>query len=563
MLVSLLVAAAWAAPVDDLLARSLAEAQKTLATEPEKVHYAALAVTDATQIDVVARSGTLARSDEDHRRVLDVDLRVGDAHRDSTHELRGFSSMKGEDRGEVLLPIGDLSDPAVSFAFEHAVMREIDARYRSAAEKIVVVRANQQVKIEEEDPSDDFQPYKAGLVDRIDVPALTFDRAPWETLLVALSKRIEANAVVDQSSVSVTAGRSEKTFVDTEGARLVHGRVTARLAIQLSAVAADGDVISVFHSVDVHDPAKLPDEATLTKWADEAVADLVALRAAPRATPYTGPVLLSGRASAVFFHEVFGHRVEAHRQKRADEGRTFTSYVGKPITAPFIDVVDDPTVARLAGEDLNGFYVYDDEGSRAQRAVLVDDGQFRGFLTQRSPIEGFATSNGHGRRLAGNAPVARMGNTIVTASQALPTAALRAKLVAEAKAAGLPFAIYVDDIEGGFTLTGRVEPNAFNVRASRAYKVFVDGSPDQLVRGIDLVGTPLVAFNQIIAAGDTPEVFNGYCGAESGWVPVSGVAPPLLFKRLEFQVKEKGQDRPPLLPRPSVQRNGAAALEVE
>lgn len=563
MLVTLLAFAAWAAPLDDLLVQSLADATKALATEPEPVHYAALAVTDVEQIEVVAREGTIARSDHDRRRVLDVDLRVGDAHRDSTHELRGFSSMKAENRSEVLLPIGPLDDAAVGFALRHAVTREIDARYREAAEKIVVIRSNQQVKIAEEDPSDDFEPRATPTVDRLAVPALSFDALAWEPAAIALSQRLEANPLVDQAGVSITAARTEKTFVDTEGARLVHGRTAARLSIQVSAVADDGDLVTVFRSVDVHDPQRLPDVATVTKWADLAVADLVALRAAPRATPYTGPVLLGGRASAVFFHEVFGHRVESHRQKRAEEGRTFADYVGQAITAPFIDVVDDPTVAKLAGEDLNGHYTYDDEGTRSSRAVLVDDGVFRGFLTQRSPIQGFPTSNGHGRRLAGNAPVARMGNTWVTASQTLPMAQLRAKLIAEAKAEGLSYGIFVDDIEGGFTMTGRVEPNAFNVRASRAWKVFVDGRPDQLVRGIDLVGTPLVAFRQIVAAGDTPEVFNGYCGAESGWVPVSGVAPALLFKRLEFQLKEKGQDRPPLLPRPSTISSGSAARETE
>ena len=115
---------------------------------------------------------------------------------------------------------------------------------------------------------------------------------------------------------------------------------------------------------------------------------------------------------------------------------------------------------------------------------------------------------------------------------------------------GLTLGEIVEDIAGGFALTGRMMPNAFNIRAVASWRIYADGRPDELVRGIDLVGTPFVAFSNLIAAGDTPEVFNGTCGAESGWVPVSAVAPPLLFERLEFQLKEKGQDRPPLLDKP-------------
>jgi chemotaxis protein histidine kinase CheA len=100
-----------------------------------------------------------------------------------------------------------------------------------------------------------------------------------------------------------------------------------------------------------------------------------------------------------------------------------------------------------------------------------------------------------------------------------------------------------------------------DVRASTTWRVYADGRPDELVRGIDLVGTPLVAFDNLIAAGDDPMVFNGTCGAESGWVPVSAVAPSILFRRLEFQLKEKGQDRPPLLAKPGLPEDGSSMTE--
>ncbi len=328
--------------------------------------------------------------------------------------------------------------------------------------------------------------------------------------------------------------------------------------IQIQTTADDGDAVHVFESWDVHTPDRLPKRDALLKRADELVERISALSEAPRGQPWTGPIILQGRATAVFFHEVFGHRVEGHRQKSAHEGKTFAEQVGKPILPAFIDVYDDPTVAQLEGEDLNGLYAYDDEGTPASRANLVEDGIFQGFLMGRSPIEGFSESNGHGRRMAGRAPVSRMGNTIVEASETVTTDKLREMLLAEVEAQGLEFGIIVEEIDGGFTMTGRQMPNAFNIRASASWRVYADGRPDELVRGIDLVGTPLVAFGNLIAASDTREVFNGHCGAESGWVPVSGVAPAMLIKKLEFQLKEKGQERPPLLAKPDVKSDGAA-----
>ena len=83
------------------------------------------------------------------------------------------------------------------------------------------------------------------------------------------------------------------------------------------------------------------------------------------------------------------------------------------------------------------------------------------------------------------------------------------------------------------------------------YKVFADGRPDELVRGVDIVGTPLAALTKIVATGDTAEVFNGYCGAESGSVPVSAASPAILISELEVQKKESSTDRPPILPPPA------------
>jgi len=545
-LVAILAAAS---PLQDAMVAEMERADEAFSKLEHPPHYIALTVEDQHSVQVSGMAGTVARSSEEAGRYLDVVLRVGTPELDSTHQLRGFSALEGESRGRVQLALTD------GWPLRHSLWQELDQRYRDARERIVVIDANRRVKVEEEAPAADFEPREA-VVDTLEVPPLELDTAAWEGVVSTISERLERSPAVHAASVDVGAGRVVRTFVDTEGTRLVHGRVHARVSITAQSTVDDGDIVSVFRAIDVADPADLPGQAELMGWAEEVVDELVARRDAPRGEPYSGPVLLGGQAAGVFFHEVMGHRVEGHRQKREDEGRTFAEQIGKPVLPEWLDVYDDPTIERLVDTDLNGHYAYDNEGVPAARADLVDAGNFVGFLMSRSPIPGFDTSNGHGRRSIGNWPTARMGNTIIDNSRPVPAADLRKGLLRQIRDQELEYGYIVDEIEGGFTTTGRVTPNAFNVRASRVRRVFADGRPDQLVRGIDLVGTPLVAFGNIIAAGDDPAVFNGTCGAESGWVPVSAVAPSLLFSKLEFQLKEKGQERPPLLPKPQLPGDG-------
>ncbi len=542
----LVLTAGLAAPVEDVLVSELDRARAAWATEPEPVHYAALQVEDHLALEVAAEAGTLASSRTERLRTLDVDLRVGTPELDSTHPLRGMSAWT--DSGRDLLRVAFEDEPGA--ALRQAVWAELDARYREARERIGLVRANLRVKVEEETRAPDFEP-RAPVQDRQPVPWATIDPHPWEAALARVSARMDTDPRIHVARAVLVVDQVRRTFVDTEGSRLVHGGTWARVALTASTVAPDGDALSIDRVLSYRSLDALPGEERLLALAAEAASDLDALLAAPRGEPYRGPVLLEARAAAVFFHEVLGHRVEGHRQKLDDEGKTFSERVDRPILPDFLDVWDDPGVTRLAGEDLNGAYAWDDEGVRGSRTVIVDRGIFRGFLMSRSPIPGFPSSNGHGRRMTGHAPVARMANTVVEAHRTVPAARLRDLLRQAAKRQGLAYGVVVEEIDGGFTSTGRIRPNAFNVRATRSRRVYVDGRPDELVRGIDLVGTPLLAFASILAAGDDPGVFNGACGAESGWVPVSAVAPSLLFETLEFQRKEKGQDRPPLLPRPS------------
>ena len=301
---------------------------------------------------------------------------------------------------------------------------------------------------------------------------------------------------------------------------------------------------------EAEDPSGLPKDAEVMAAVNRVGKDLKNLLNAPLVDPFVGPAILSGRASGVFFHEIFGHRIEGHRQRDETDGQTFTKSVNTKVLPEFLSVVFDPTKKSMAGMDLNGTYLYDDEGVKARRVPLVENGILKTFLMSRSPIKGFPQSNGHGRNNPARKSYPASRTCLSNPRRRFRTRKLREMLIEEIKRQGKPYGLYFQNITGGFTFTGRRGLQAFKVIPLVVYRVYADGKPDELVRGVDIVGTPLASFSRIIATSDKPEVFNGYCGAESGSVPVSAVSPAILVSEIEIQKKEKGNDRPPLLPAP-------------
>jgi predicted Zn-dependent protease len=307
--------------------------------------------------------------------------------------------------------------------------------------------------------------------------------------------------------------------------------------------------LSLFDSFEAPDAKHLPDETAIAAAVTQMIDRLAALRAAPLVEPWAGPAIIMNRACGVFFHEIFGHRIEGHRQKDVEEGQTFTKKVNTSIMPEFLTVYDDPTAEKFGETFLNGRFQYDDEGVKAQRVTLVDKGVLKNFLMSRSPIANFPASNGHGRCSAGYPVVSRQGNLTVEASQRVPFTRLREMLIEEIAKQGKPYGYVFHDISGGYTTTERSGPQAFKVIPLYVVRVYADGR-EEVVRGVDLVGTPLASISKIIAASDDDAVFNGVCGAESGWVPVSAIAPSVLVTEMEIEKKQKNQDRPPLLPNP-------------
>jgi len=472
----------------------------------------------------------------------DIDVRVGTPELDNTHE---HARWGGGGTSSAYLPAA-----GEARATEVSLWMGLDNAYRGATERMEEVLGEVQVEVEREDPSPDFSAAPV-VADLSPVSLFEFDGENWRDRIAEQSGRFREHSTLVNTSVTLDVSQQVRTFINTEGTRVRNVRRSAQWRIGAELVVEDGMRLSLMDSEVVANPSALPTQEEMLSRLEELVERLKALKEAPIGEPQAAPAILGGRAAAVFFHEVFGHRAEGHRQKDEDEGQTFTKKVGTQILPKFLSIADDPTLREIAGVDLNGHYVYDDEGVASERVVLVEEGTLKGFLLSRSPILGFENSNGHGRRSPGNSVVARQGNLVVQVTESQSDAELRALLIDEVRAKGLSYGYLIEEIAGGFTFTGRVTPNAFNVRPLAVWRIYEDGRPDELIRGIDFIGTPLVSFSRIIAAGETTEVFNGFCGAESGYVPVSASAPALLLSEVEVQRKEKSKQLPPVLPPPT------------
>jgi predicted Zn-dependent protease len=535
-----------------------AEAQRelgVLSKAPDPAYYIAYQIVDHREVNLEAEGGALLSDSDDTARNLDTEVRVGSPALDNTRPLsddpNGLNAPLGR-RG--IVPLGEDKE-----ALTNALWLETDRRYHEAQSEYEYVKQDQltlaKAHAEPDFSSEPTETYT-------EAPArLEFDKQQWVDRLKRCSQKALKGAAT-RGSCGVTFQLNTAYFVNSEGTTIQLSWTNAQLNVSVGVKSDDGMNLSRLEQRFGRTPADLPGDGEVDKMIATVTADLDALHDAPLAEPYVGPAILEGRAAGVFFHEVFGHRIEGHRQKIVTEGQTFANYVGKDIAPDWLSVYDDPEIVTLNGIQLNGFYRFDDEGVRAHRAELIDHGKLVGFDLGRDPIAGFPHSNGHGRRqpAGGVPPVARQGNLVVEAAKSVPAKELEAMLIEQIKKQHRPFGMIFTDISGGFTNTSAFQPQAFKVNPVMAYRLYPNGKRE-LVRGIDIGGTPLVALQSIRAASREIETFNGVCGAESGWVPVSASAPSLLLEKLEIEKGFIPPDRPPVLQPPSIRqaRQGGGA----
>ena len=531
-----------------VMKQELTRSFDALKKAPVAPYFLSYQLTDNRAINVESNFGALTGSSDRTTRLLDLDLRVGDYKLDNTHKIEeGGIEPRGFNEVSATIPLENDAD-----GLAVALWLETDREYKEAVQRLQAVKTSGNLRKTDgtqKNSEGDFSRAPASIYSE-PIADFNFDRAAWEAKVRNFSRPFADYPDIVNGSVTASGEIETRRYVNSDGSVIRMSAPFYRVMVAASIRAGDGEVLPVYRDWMSFTPQGLPSDEEVNKTVADMITTLLKLSKAPVEEPYTGPAILSGRAAAVFFHEIFGHRIEGDRLNNDDDAQTFKKRINQPVLPSFLSVYSDPTLKRIGNTELVGYYQFDDEGVKAHRVTVVQNGVFKSFLTSRTPIAGFPESNGHGRRQQGHTVEARQSNLVVEASKTVSRDELKKKLISEVKAAKKPYGLLFDDIQGGFTFTQRAIPNAFSVNPTVVYRIYPDGR-EELVRGLDLIGTPLIAFSKISAADDQPAVFNGVCGAESGWVPVSASAPGILIDQIEVQRKEKSQERLPILPDPS------------
>lgn len=534
-----------------LLKNELQQEMKQLQQSEFPPYYMNYRMVDEYATRITTCFGVLTENDFKHERTLVPQVRIGSPEFDNFKKRSmGCKITFWQGPSYAVLPLDEKNDEA---ALRQAIRNEVNTRYKFAVEMYQQAKAEQTVKVEEEDKSPCFS--KAAVETYYEAPLppekLQIDREAWTERLKEISAVFRNQPKILEGEAYLQYIVQRKYFIDTEGREIVQNQTRARILVSGSTKADDGMELPLSLSYFAYDPADLPSNEKIIAETRKIVAKLLELREAPIVEPYTGPAILSGAAAGVFFHEIFGHRIEGQRMKEEDDAQTFKKMIGKEVLPPDMQVYADPTLKTYAGEQLNGYYKFDEQGVRARRVDVVVDGKLHEFLMTRTPLEELPYSNGHARADLGYDPTSRQSNLIVETKKNYTEKELRKMLIEEAKAQGKEFGYFFKEVTGGFTMTGRMMANSFNVIPVEVYEIYVDGRPDKLVRGVDLIGTPLSMFSNILCAGGSPQVFTGTCGADSGGIPVTATAPTILVKKVEMQRQDKSQKLPPILEKPS------------
>lgn len=423
-----------------------------------------------------------------------------------------------------------------------------DARFREAAEQYYSRKSREL----------HFEQFNPGLSSNRNMPAQKsfqykefpeLDRDYWQYIVRKAGRYIKRHRDIKNSWFEFAGTRRQNIFVNSHGSEVLTQLGIYELRGHLWTLTPQGEGIAQEINLVEGNLNDLPDEKEFINIIKHNLGSLRAKARAQRINSYSGPVLLAPSASGVFFHEVIGHRLEGSRLLSPDEGATFRDLRGKQVAPQYIDIVDDPTLATYQGRGLIGHFRYDDEGNPAQRAVLVEKGILKNFLTTAAPIPGQRAINGHARNHYHERPISRMGNLFVINHQPVSDQDMRAMLIEEIRRQKKDYGIHIKEVLGGETGTGNYDFQAFKGEIMNAVRVFPDGN-EEPIRGVDFVGTPLSALDAVACLGSNPVLDNGYCGAESGMIPVSTIAPAMLMRNLELQSTEQERFTQYALPLP-------------
>jgi len=491
-------------------------------------------------IKIVGSFGSLIRSDNFQNRTLFVDVRIGDSKFDSS--TPGSHRYKADQ----ILPLDDNL-----YVLKRALWYETDLRYKQAIMNFMkkkgrfisgiashetpdYSRGHEPVSLLS--PVPDFHPDMEAWNDRIRMASALFKQAP----------------EIEKSKVTLHVDRTVRYYYDSDGNKIRSHAILYQLTLGAKTKADSGSPIHDQETIFFSNREDFPSQQALQEKVHQLISNIRELKKSPKAETFVGPALFSPDAAAVLIHEAVGHRLEGDRLRNASDGKTFIKKIGKKILPPFLTIVDNPQIKRLYDIDLVGHYSYDDEGQKGDKVVLIDHGVLKSFLLSRAPVLEGERTNGHARSDGVKAPMSRMANVIVQSEKRFSPQELKRLLIEQIRLQNKPYGLLIKKLSGGETQTVATNFQVFKGKPVHIYKVYPEDGREELVRGVEFVGTPLSMIGKVIATGDDNTVINGFCGAESGMIPVTSVTPSFLLSEVELQTSQDKPLRRPILPPPDL-----------
>jgi TldD protein len=546
----------------DELARS-----KTLSlNELDKPYFVSYTSSEIDELMVAGSLGGLNSATRLRLRSPQIEVRVGDYAFDNTNSVYSGFGRLGP------LPIDDDYD-----AIRTSFWLSTDGLYKSAADQITRKRAALR-ELAEADQTPDLAPAQPVQIIRPPV-RLKIETEPWEQEVRRISAVFLKHPDVLTSNVRLLAVSTNYRLANSEGTVVRIPEEVTNLEIRSRALGADGGAVWNNTSLTVLHPSELPDEKQIAGLVEKLAAETDALRNAPLAEEYNGPVLFEQQAAAQMVAQVL---TDASRQQRKPVSAPGTperpflvsvwaTRAGSKVAPDWMTIYDDPLQTHFGKHMLVGQYEVDDEGVPASKVILVEKGTLKGFLLSREPVRTFDVSNGHGR-LPGpfGAEAAAIGNLFVQAEQTTPEPQMKGKLIEKIKAAGLKYGMIIrrldfpstasgDDIQG---IAREMEKNGYVRTLSPpllAYRVYPDGR-EELVRGARFKEFSAKNLRDVVLASDRPYVLdyvnNGtqfdFVDLRADETTSSVICPSLIVEGVEMDRARDEATKPPVVPPPAL-----------
>ncbi|HWG59634.1 MAG TPA: metallopeptidase TldD-related protein [Candidatus Acidoferrales bacterium] len=503
------------------LARSKANLKMENVPAPYYIEYQ---LSDLDEYSAEAAFGALRGRGRIHTRMLRVVVRVGDYKQDSYYGP-----------GEGVADLAPLDDDPIALRWQLWVAT--DEAYKRANLALAMKKAALS-RYTADQPFDDFA--HAPAVRSIQpIVRLDFDAKYWEAAIQSATNLYRTDPKIESLDANVQFRAVNEYFVNTEGSEVREGYAEYSLALNGTTQAADGMRLSRGPYYVASDWHELPSAQQFQADTTKMVATLKALREAPLVDEeYRGPVLFSSDAASDVFAGMVGQNVLGIRPRPGESARTaeeYSSNYKSRVLPDFVSVLDDPTVKTFQGKSLTGSYQIDDEGVRAAKVPLIENGQLVNYLLGREPIRDFAESNGHGRAAPGRAPTPSIGTLIVESKQAVSPEDLKKKLMDLCRQEGKPYGYYAE------TLAGDINPRLL-------YRVYASDGHEELVRGAVFNELDTRALrNDLIAVGNDPLVSN-----REGAIPETVISPSILFDEIEVKRTDGKNAKLPDYPAPDL-----------